>query len=73
MKGKRLSFAFISFCESGLFNGLQRIQMKKIISSQALLSGSLSGFCARSPKPFCLFLVELDQIPRIRNLITCAR
>jgi hypothetical protein len=30
MKGKVLSFPFISFSESGLFNGLRPIQIKKI-------------------------------------------
>ena len=29
MKAKSLSFAFISFCELGLFNGLRQIQIKK--------------------------------------------
>jgi hypothetical protein len=29
MKAKQLSFVFISFSESGLFNGLQPIQIKK--------------------------------------------
>jgi hypothetical protein len=28
MKGKSLSFAFITFSESGLFNGLRAIQIK---------------------------------------------
>jgi hypothetical protein len=32
MKIKGLSFPFISFSELGLFNGLQRIQIKKIVS-----------------------------------------
>jgi len=31
MKAKSLSFAFISFCESGLFNGLRPIQIKKFL------------------------------------------
>jgi hypothetical protein len=31
MKGKVLSFPFIYFSESGLFNGLQAIQMKKFL------------------------------------------
>jgi hypothetical protein len=30
MKGKKLSFPFICFFESGLFNGLRPIQIKKI-------------------------------------------
>jgi hypothetical protein len=30
MKGNLLLFPFISFSESGLFNGLQSIQIKKI-------------------------------------------
>jgi ABC-type taurine transport system substrate-binding protein len=29
IRGKTLAFPFISFSESGLFNGLQRIQIKK--------------------------------------------
>jgi hypothetical protein len=29
MKAKLLSFAFFYFCESGLFNGLRPIQIKK--------------------------------------------
>jgi hypothetical protein len=31
IKGKRLSFPFIYFSESGLFNGLQPIQIKKLL------------------------------------------
>jgi hypothetical protein len=30
MKAKSLSFAFISFSESGLFNGLRAIQIRKL-------------------------------------------
>jgi hypothetical protein len=33
MKAKSLSFAFISFLESGLFNGLPAIQIKKLSAS----------------------------------------
>jgi hypothetical protein len=36
MKEKLLSFAFNFFCESGLFKGLQPIQMKKIFSRVTL-------------------------------------
>src|ERR1700677_3834161 len=32
MKAKRLSFAFICFLESGLFNELRPIQIKKLLS-----------------------------------------
>jgi hypothetical protein len=33
MKAKSLSFVFISFSESGLFNGLSAIQIKKLCAS----------------------------------------
>jgi hypothetical protein len=39
MKAKSLSFAFIYFSESGLFNGLRRIQVKK----SGLVSSSLQN------------------------------
>jgi hypothetical protein len=35
MKAKRLSFAFICFLESGLFNELRPIQIKKLLPPSA--------------------------------------
>jgi hypothetical protein len=39
MKAKTLSFPFISFSESGLFNGLQAIQIKKSPRAQTRVQG----------------------------------
>jgi hypothetical protein len=36
MKAKVLSFVFITFSESGLFNGLRPIQIQKIVSFSKL-------------------------------------
>jgi hypothetical protein len=42
MKAKLLSFAYVYFFESGLFNGLQLIQIKKSFPSQAVKCVPLS-------------------------------
>jgi hypothetical protein len=39
IKGKTLAFPFISFSESGLFKGLQQIQIKKSAADSARVSG----------------------------------
>jgi hypothetical protein len=39
MKAKVLSFPFIYFSESGLFNGLQPIQIKKFLLLDFLFAG----------------------------------
>jgi hypothetical protein len=39
MKENLLSFPFISFCESGLFKGLQGIQIKKFTSGSTRVPG----------------------------------
>jgi hypothetical protein len=39
MKGKALSFVFIYFSESSLFNALQAIQMEKSFSAPTRVSG----------------------------------
>jgi hypothetical protein len=44
MKGKFLSFAFIIFSESGLFNKLQRIKIKKSFAASAGLKDWSEGF-----------------------------
>jgi hypothetical protein len=46
MKEKKLSFAFISFGESGLFNGLRA---KKIKNSARVLTRVMG--CAETPSP----------------------
>jgi hypothetical protein len=44
MKGESLSFPFIYFSESGVFNGLRRIQIKKILLSVFLRAvGRITG------------------------------
>jgi hypothetical protein len=45
MKGKVLSFPFIYFSESGLFNGLRPIQIKKLspVSASPQMTESDSG------------------------------
>jgi hypothetical protein len=46
MKGNESKFPFISFSESGLFKGLQRIQIKKFASGLTRVSG-----CAQIAPP----------------------
>jgi hypothetical protein len=58
MKGKRLSFRFIFFLESGLFNELRRIQIKKSFLFQARSE--------LPPMPSCFFCRatgHYNQIP----------
>jgi hypothetical protein len=43
MQGKWLAFPFIPFSESSLFNGLRRIQIKKILPTVTRVAG-----CRRS-------------------------
>src|ERR1700678_1819029 len=43
MKAKRLSFAFICFLESGLFNELRPIQIKKLLPASTGCSGLFSS------------------------------
>src|SRR5580704_12203421 len=55
MKGKKLLFPFISFLESGHFNELRRIQIKRILSrlglrSEALRENNPNAFCPFSPE-----------------------
>jgi len=54
MKAKVLSFVFISFSESGLFNGLHPIQIQKIFSFSRLNTsrGGLQEFGLGRPSPF---------------------
>jgi hypothetical protein len=43
IQGKRLGFPWIPLADSGLFNGLQQIQIKKFFSSLNPVSHSISG------------------------------
>jgi hypothetical protein len=56
MKGKLLAFPFISFAESGLFNGLWRIQIKK--SPHAELASRVV-LHSRSQTPYLCPLLRL--------------
>jgi hypothetical protein len=65
MKGKSLSFPFISFSESGLFNELRTIQIKKSASGSTRVSG-----CARHLRhvPSCLQSGSCPAIDAIRSI-----
>jgi hypothetical protein len=67
MKAKLLSFAYVYFLESGLFNGLQAIQIKKFL---ALVSGCVQPqFCRRmAPRPTAVSIRSMTiVIARVRN------
>jgi hypothetical protein len=49
MQGKKLAFPWIPLAESGLFNGLQRIQIKKSRGPRFLQFVSAIASCPRSP------------------------
>jgi hypothetical protein len=49
MKAKLLSFVFMSFSESGLFNGLRPIQIKNFPFVSARVPG-----CGRQPGPMVI-------------------
>jgi len=50
MKEKSLSFPFIYFFETGLFNGLRPIQIKKLFSVFRLISGRPKNARPRPPR-----------------------
>ena len=80
MKGKKLSFPFICFFESGLFNGLRPIQIKKSprsispiwLNAQRLAQGSVSPLRSRESPDFHERKYT-EESPRSQGFVGCNR
>jgi hypothetical protein len=64
MKATFLSFPFNNFFESGLFNGLRTIQIKKSSVLSVVVFGAPSGFAPGRPHEFAL-LPSIHTDPRL--------